>query len=205
MNAATEPDAAWRTLMTEPARYVHVGRLAACFGGAFSAGLCGRMLAVPRLAPRLSNIIASHYQLPPAADEEQFDAADRAVAVAPAQSLPEIARRAGAMYWSAAIANTVLARDVNALQSTVGEALCSFAVKHRDLAGPEQPLAPFDTLAERMTADGWHCFIAWCYAVDAAMGARTRLKLPLFDGSDAPPAATFANTGPAIIRRAAAS
>jgi hypothetical protein len=201
---ATEPDAVWRSFMTEPAQYIHAERLAHCFGGAFPAGLCVRMRATPRLASRLSSLIASHYELPPAAAEDKFDAADKAVALAPAESLTEIVRRAGAIFWSAAIANTVLARDVSALQSCVGEALCALAVKHRDLSGPEQPLAPFDTLAERVTADGWRCLAAWCDAVDPALGARTRLKLPVRDGLDAPPPSPFTEIGPAIIRRAAA-
>ena len=204
MNTATEPDAVWRSFMAEPARYIHAERLARCFSGAFPAGLCARMLAAPRLADRLSGSIASHYELPPAAAEDKFDAADRAVALAPVESLTEIVRRAGAIFWSAAIVNTVLARDVSALQSCVGEALCALAVKHRDLSGPEQPLAPFDTLAERVTADGWRCLAAWCDAVDPALGARTRLKLPVRDGLDAPPPSPFTEIGPAIIRRAAA-
>jgi YOP proteins translocation protein K (YscK) len=200
---ATESDAAWRAFMNEPVHYVDAERLAPCFGGALPAGLCGRMLAAPRLTDRLSGLIASHYQLPPPAAEEECDAADRAVAVAPEQSLSEILARAGVIFWSASIANTVLAPDVSALQSAIGEPLCSFAVKHRDLAGPERPLAPFDTLPERMTADGWRCFAAWCDATHPAIGARARLKLPAIEGLDAPPPEPFVNSGPAIIRRAA--
>lgn len=202
--ASTEPEASWPAFMTEPARYIDAERLARCFGGALPSGLCVRMLAVPRLSDRLSGVIASHYRLPPAAAEDQFDPADRAIGLAPAQNLPEIARRAGAIYWSAAIANTVLAREVSALQSAISETLCGFAVAHRELAGPEQPLAPFETLAERMSADGWLCLAAWCNAVDPAMGARTFLKLPAREGLDAPLAEPFVKLGPAIIRRAAA-
>jgi hypothetical protein len=201
---ATEPDVAWRAFMTEPVQYIHAERLARCFSGAFPAGLCERMRASPRLSDRLSGVIASHYALPPAAAEEKFDATDRDIAVASAQSLTEIVKRAGAIFWSAVIANTVLARDVSPLQSCVGEALCGLAIQHRDLAGPEQPLTPFDTLPERMTADGWRCFAAWCDAVDPAMGVRMRLKLPVLDGLDVPPAEPFTKIGPAIIRRAVA-
>ena len=204
MNAASEPEAAWRTLMTAPAQYIDAGRLAQCFGGALPASLCERLRAAPRLTERLSSAIASHYQLPPAASEDRFDAADRLVALAAPQSLPAIAKRAGAIFWSAAIANTVLAPEVSALQSSLGEVLCSYAINQRDLTGPEQPLAPFETLVERMTIDGWCCFVAWCNAVDPAIGARTRLKLPVLDGLDAASAEPFATIGPAIIRRAAA-
>jgi hypothetical protein len=204
MSAPAEPNAAWHILMAEPAQYIQPSLLAPCFGDGFPVGLCERMLATPRLAGRLSGVILSHYDLLPAKGEEHFDLADRIVAIAPPQTLPEIARRAGAIYWSATIANTVLAREVNALQSHVGEALCSFAIRHRGLAGPEQTLAPFDTLSERITADGWRCFAAWCAAVDPAIGIRTRLKLPPQNGLDASLAASFAESGPAIIRRAAA-
>ena len=204
MNTATEPGAAWRSFMAEPAHYIQAERLTRCFGGAFPASLCERILAAPRLTERLSGLIASHYELPSAAAEDKFDATDRTIALAPTENLTEIVRRAGAIFWSATIVNTVLARDVNALQSSVGEGICSFAVKHRDLAGPEQPLAPFETLAERITADGWLCFEAWCEAVDPAMGARAKLKLPVRAGLDAPPAEPFTIIGPAIIRRAAA-
>jgi hypothetical protein len=203
MNAANEPEAAWRVLMTEPARYIDAGRLAQCFGGALPASLCERMLSAPRLKERLSSLIAAHHQLPPAAAEDGFDAADRLVAVAAPQGLPVIARRAGAIFWSAAIANTVLAPEVSALQSALGDVLCSVAINHRELSGPEQSLPPFETLGERVTLDGWRCFAAWCDAVDPVIGARTRLKLPVLDGLDALPAAPFAKIGPAIIRRAA--
>jgi hypothetical protein len=204
MSAATEPGAAWRILMAEPAQYIEAGRLARCFGDGFPVGLCERMRATPRLARRLSDIITSHYGLLPAKREDEFEAADRAVAVASAQTLSEIARRAGAIFWSATIANTVLARDVSALQSYLGEALFSFAVKHRDLAGPEQALAPLDTMPMRITADGWRCLSAWCAAVDPAIGLRVRLKLPRLAELEASPAAPFTASGPAIIRRAAA-
>lgn len=203
MNAAADPDAAWRILMTEPAQYIQPSLLAPCFGDGFPVALCERMLATPRLTGRLSGMILAHYALPPATDAEHVDEADRAVAITPVKSLPEIARRAGAIYWSAAIANTVLARDVSALQSYVGETLCAVAIRHRDLAGPEQPLAPFETLPERIAADGWRCFAAWCEAVDPAIGARVRLKLPLPEGLDLS-GVPFTDNGPAIIRRAAA-
>jgi hypothetical protein len=203
MSAAAEPDAEWRAFMTEPAAYINPERLAGCFGGALPASLCGRMLAVPRLTDRLSQMIASHYRLPPPT-EDGVEAADRAIALAPVARLPEIASRAGAIWWAAAIANTVMARDVSALHAAVGEALCSFAVKHRELTGPEQPLTPLETLSERMTADGWRCFAAWCDTVDPATGARSRLKLPVLDALSGTLPEPLAKAGPAIIRRAAA-
>jgi hypothetical protein len=205
MTVATEPDAEWRAFMTEPAVYIDPERLARCFGGALPASLCGRMLAAPRLTDRLSQMIASHYRLPPPSTEDGVEAADRAIALTPVATLPEIASRAGAIWWAAAIANTVMARDVSALHDAIGEPLCSYAVKHRELAGPELPLSPFETLSERMTADGWRCFAAWCDSVDPAMGARTALKLPVLDALAGSLPEPLAKAGPAIIRRAAAA
>jgi hypothetical protein len=205
MNMAAEPDAGWRSFMTEPVAYIAPERLARCFGGALPAAFCERMLATPRLADRLSQTIVSHYRLPPTSAEDSVEAADKAIALTPTEAFPEIASRSGAIMWSAAIANTVMARDVSALHSAIGEALCSFAVTHRELAGPELPLAPFATLAERIAADGWRCLAAWCDAVDSGVGARARLKFPVLPILEAPLPAAFASAGPAIVRRAAAA
>ncbi len=194
--------AGWRVFMDMPAAYAEPGRLAACLEGTVSRAACARLLGTERLHPRLSALIARHYGLAAPLSPDTLDEADRAIALAPADRLAEIARRAGAIHWSASLAAAVLAREVEALHAELGEELCAFAIANRDLSGPRQPVEPLDGIADRIAVDGWRCLGAWCRAVPAAVGARVRLKLVAGALLDDAPDAPFAETGPALVRRA---
>lgn len=201
-DAGTETAVAWRSFIDNPAGYAAPQRLAVCFDGAISVAVCERMLGTERLQARLSALLVEQHALAglPADDSDDVD---RIIALASADDLDEVAFRSGAIYWAGALAGIILAQKAAALHEALGEELCAFAVANRDLAGPLQPLDPVEGIRERVLADGWRCLSAWCDAVPAAIGMRVRLKLPPGDLIDTTPPPSFAETGPAIVRRAA--
>ena len=196
-------DQAWRAFSDDLMATIDPQRLALCFDGHIATDLCARLKASMRLRERLAGIVSARFDLLPLLEDPGGSEGDKAVAMASPEVLLKIVSRAGAIYWSAAIANTVLAADVAALQKEIGEELCAFAVKHRDLAGPELTLPPRETLSGEFSDTGWCCLAAWCDAVDPAIGVRVRLKLPPHAILDAPPPEEFREHGPEIVRRAA--
>lgn len=203
MNEPRGGDQAWRSFIQHPIRTIDPDRLSLCFGGNIDPELALQIKASPRLRERLGRIVRDHYRLLPPPGTPPENEHDMDIALAPSDILTQIVPRAGAIYWSAAIANTVYAADVAALQAEIGEDLCNYALKHRDLAGPETGFASPGTAAERVAESGWQCLAAWCEALDPAVGARLRLKLPPTDAFDAPAPAALAQIGPKIVRRAA--
>ncbi len=203
MTGGRDADTAWRVFLAEPASYIHPSRLIAALNDELSADLCDSLRNCERLQGRLSGVIASRAALPDPAHTDVVDPQDRHVATASADELAAIIAGAGAVYWASAMAGAVRGQHVAALEGALGPELCRFAVKHRELAGPAQPLEPYETLRERVIADGWRCYEAWCDAVPPAIGARARLKSPAGgdEGRGADP--FFAKVGPGIIRRAA--
>jgi hypothetical protein len=202
---AAGPDhdpAAWRAFLDEPAATVDRGRLAGLFGGAIDEEAAGRLAASERLRRRLSDLILAHHGLATASPAEATAAADRRVALASAERLAEIARRAGAIYWAAAIARAVKGPVAAALRAELGEA-ATFALANRAHAGPAQSLEPLEGVAARIVEDGWRCLGAWCRAQPADVGVRVRLKLAARPALDDPPPPAFAERGPAIVRVAA--
>ena len=204
MSAAAEAETAWAAFMTEPVGYIEPGQLSRSLGGALSMELCTQLKDCERLHDRLSALILAGEGLAAWSERDLLSEEDAAIAVAPFPVLAAIVQRAGAIFWAAGMANAVRGADVAALQNALGEEQCRFAVKHRDLAGPEQPLAPFETLFERMIADGWRCYAGWCDALPSEIRPRARLKIPPGDAQRQPAPQPFLARGPAIIRRAAA-
>ncbi|TIO09358.1 SctK family type III secretion system sorting platform protein [Mesorhizobium sp.] len=191
----------WRSFLEWPADYAEPRRLAECFEGTIGEDACERMLRTQRLGPRLSALLLDHYRLD--ASMPEVEELDATIALSSAEQLEQTALRAGAIYWSDSFAGSILGHTTAALHEQLGEALCTFAMKHRDLAGPAQPLDPLDGIRDRVFADGWRCIGAWCHAAPASMGRRVLLKLPPDDLVDRLPDAPFADTGTAIVRRAA--
>jgi hypothetical protein len=192
----------WIVFVTQPALYIDASRLAECLDPQAGLDLCVRLKATARLEKRLSDRVRSHYGLAARIASEAVGDIDRAIALATAEQLTDLARRSGAIYWADSIANVVLAQDVEAIDAALGAPLCAFALDHRDLSGPVQPLEPFGQLHVRLMDDGWRCLAAWCAAQADGVGARVRLKLaasPLLDG---PIESPFDQRGPAIVRRA---
>jgi hypothetical protein len=194
----------WRAFMMEPAVYVDSAYLHACFGDSLSAEFCDRLRTSPRLQDRLSTLIREHYGLEWTAAETCGEI-DQAVALSSAERLAELALHSGAIYWSAAIANTVIAQDVEALGKELGDELCAFAMSHRDLAGPVRILESHDTLRSRIVEDGWRCLGAWRHLQPEGIAVRVRLKLSPTPAFDDHPLHPFDALGPSIVRRAASA
>jgi hypothetical protein len=193
----------WDQFESDPGAYIAAGRLLPCFDGKLPIGVCARLATSQRLRGRVNDLIHATYQLAPVGLAEACDEVDRAIALAPADALAEIARRSGAIFWSAAIANAIVARQVAALRAQLGEELHRFALAHRDLAGPPRSVEPITQVIAHIVRDGWLCMGAWCHAQSAAVGARVLLKLEPADGIDWTPQSPFADLGPGIVRRAA--
>lgn len=204
MNAAAEAETAWRSFMTDPIGYIDPERLRRSLGEGVPAGLSDRLRGCERLRSRLSALLLTSEALPDAVEPGAVAPEDAGIALAAPDMLAALTLRAGAIFWSASIANAVLGRHVAALQTALGEELCRFAVKHRELSGPEKPLEPFEDLRERVIADGWRCYASWCEAQPPAVGARARLKMPLGQDDGQPATPPYSTSGPAILRRAAA-
>jgi hypothetical protein len=193
----------WEEFASNPAAYVAAGRVVPCFDGALSPEACGRLAASPRLRARLNDLIQATYRLAPAGPAEACSETDRAIALAPASRLAEIARRSGAIFWSAAIAKAIVMSQLAALHEQLGGELHRFALAHRDLAGPPSSIDPIAEAGARVERDGWLCVGAWCHAQSEGIGARVLLKLTRDLGIDWTPESPFADLGPGIVRRAA--
>jgi len=195
----------WRTFMRQPAAYIDAARLAVCFDHQFSAELCGRLQGAGRLRERLSAHITTRYALAAPVEEDTVDKLDRDIALSPCERLADVVRRAGAIYWSNAIANVLLAEKVSQLHQQLGEAVCAFALVNRDLSGPHDVLEPVADAGARVAEAGACCFAAWCQSLCEPVAARVRLKLPPRQGFDGAPETPFAEIGASIVRRAAAA
>jgi hypothetical protein len=193
----------WEEFASNPAATIAAGRVVPCFDGALPPEVCGRLTASLRLRARVNDLIQTSYRLGPVGPAEAYSETDRAIALAPAGSLAELARRSGAIFWSAAIANAVMASQVNALHEQLDDELHHFALAHRDLAGPPRSIEPITEAGARIVRDGWLCLGAWCHAQSEAVGVRVLLKLAPDDGIDWTPESPFADLGPDIVRRAA--
>jgi hypothetical protein len=89
---------------------------------------------------------------------------------------------------------------VAALETELGEELYSFAIKNRDLAGPEREL-PQENIRSKVEEVGWTCLAAWCAALDPALDARVRLKLPPHQALETEVPAAIREKGVEIVRR----
>lgn len=192
---------AWDAFWELPALQADPKRLAACFDGAIGEEACEHMLQSERLRQRLSALLLDRLQM----GREPIDVsdADAVVALSDAEKLEQIAFHAGAVYWSASFAGSILGSTAARLHEQLGEPVYSLAVANRELAGPPQDLQPWDGLRDRVLADGWRCVGAWCHAVPTAVGRRVLVKLPPDELIDTPPGATFGEQGTAIARRVA--
>jgi hypothetical protein len=200
MTLTPDEEVNWQRFMTEPVSYTEGARLAACLG--VPAGLGQQLLASPRLHERLSDMIRAFYNLT-WIEPGECTPSDRTIALASADALRNLMERAGAIYWAGAIAGAVLTKDVQAIQDALGAELYAFALKNRDRSGTRQELAPFDTLATRISDDGWRCFSAWCDVLPKGVAQRVHLKLPFSSILDESPSSPFNTCGPEIVRRAA--
>lgn len=194
----------WATLMSRPAAYIDVSRLAACFGGTIGIRLCERLRNTGRLQNRLSAMISDFYALAAPLSPETVSLADQKVALLPLGKTGDLIRRAGATYWANTIANAVRADEVRRLRARLGEALYAFALANRHLSGPCRKLDLTDEVDVLIAEDGMRCFGAWCEQQPEAIGGRVRLKTPASPALDGGADGPFGEVGSAIIRGAVA-
>jgi hypothetical protein len=190
----------WATLMNRPAAYIDATRLAACFDGGVSVGLCGRLRDASRLQDRLSAMISDFYGLAAPVGMESVSPVDQKVALLAAEQTNSLIHRAGAVYWANAISNVVRAEAVRRLRDRLGESLYSFALANRHLSAPQRKLDLVDGADVQIAEDGVRCLAAWCQSQAEAIGGRVRLKRPSSPALEEATQSPFSDVGPAIIR-----
>ncbi len=181
----TASDQDWDAFVTNPAAYVDAGRLAACIDDAIAGPGCQLMLDTPRLARRLSALLASQFGLAPLSEDLANE--DRRIALAPKGDIEDMVMHTGAICWSGALAGAIGKEKVSAIHHQIGEDLFAFALANRDIAAPSRSLEPLETLAARMRDDGWRCMAAWCRAMPEPVSAWMKVKVPVGIDLDAEP------------------
>src|SRR5215470_11342398 len=157
--------------MNRPAAYIDVSRLSACFDDRINLRVCERLHGASRLQERLSTIISEFYVLAMPVGPEAVSPIDQTIALLPVARIDDIVRRAGAVYWANAIANVVRAEEVRWLHNTLGQALCTFALANRNLAGSPGQLELQDGADAQIAEDGLRCLGAWCQSQPEAVGS----------------------------------
>jgi hypothetical protein len=190
----------WDDFINRPVTYTHPMRLSVCFGGEIGPVGCARLLETRRMTNRISFRILKAYDLSDCAAPESAD--DLAIALASAEELQALARRAGAICWSNTLAGLVLARDADAMSKMLGDDVWMLALKNRDLGGPARSIDTVENAMTELENDGWRCLSAWCCAQGEGIGRRVRLKLPPNPELDVEPEGPIAQTGQEIARRA---
>lgn len=201
--ATTGDESHWRTFLHLPGGYAHPRRLAETLGGAVTPELCTVLQAEPRFAERLTALLEAAGLVPPAGAALDCPDVDRSIVVRAPDELTAAALRAGALYWADAIANVVLAPDVEVLRGSLDGGLIAFGLANR-AAGPQG--MRFDDLtgaAEVVARDGWHSFLAWVAQLPAAVAARLMLKFEDGAITPGPIPAPFGEIGPGLYRQAA--
>lgn len=169
---------AWRRFAASPATYVTPKRLAAAFDNAITADAGRRLLAIPRLEGRLSDLLCSRNGLSATLGQDAVPDADRPVLLLPPILLHNLLRLAGAVYFAGALSRIVLASEVRAIDKALGPGVLGRALTRRDLAGPAERLPATLDLTEQVDRAGWSCLLAWAAPLPAEIAARLRLQMP---------------------------
>ncbi|APF38713.1 hypothetical protein BOQ54_16440 [Chelatococcus daeguensis] len=199
----SEDESRWCAFLRLPGGYAHPQRLAETLGGAMTPDLCAALQAEPRFAARLTALLDTAGLVPPAGAALDCADVDRSIAVRGPHELTAAALRAGALYWADAIANVVLAPDVEALRRSLDGDLIAFGLANR--AAGAQGLR-FDDLtgaAEVVARDGWYSFLAWVAQLPAAVAGRLMLKFEDGAITPGPVPDPFGEIGPGLYRQAA--
>ncbi|MGX1789192.1 SctK family type III secretion system sorting platform protein [Bosea sp. NPDC055332] len=177
----THPDEAaiaWRRFVASPATYVTPERLAAAFDQAVTPEACRRLLALPRLEARLSDLLCSQNRLSATLGQDAVPDSDRAILLLAPVALRSLLRLAGAIHFAGSLSRIVLASEVRALDKALGSGVLARALARRDLAGPAEGLTVSTELIEQIDRAGWSCLLAWAASLPAEIGARLRLQMP---------------------------
>jgi hypothetical protein len=175
----------------ERIRVASANDLAALFEGGLQGELIEMLAASPRFAPRLH--AATERRLGELSAPEP--AAVAALALTPA-GLSDIVRRAGAVWYAAAIARIVDTSARRHLMAALGSDVYAIALEGRGLAPPAEAVVPpdRDDWAAAAMRDGACCWSAWRMLQLPAVASRLALV-----GCNVLPARIHEAFGPAII------
>lgn len=158
------------------------GRVAAALGLPLSDATRARLIATPRLAPRLLGLVARHEGLMPWQDE-LIDPQARWLMRLDQAGLRYAGLAAGALWHARSLRAMIMAKPRAQLLEALGEAVYGFAVAHVELAAEEGVIAEPEALLDAIGRDGTRCLAAWGEVLPAPAAPWFRLKLP----EDAPP------------------
>lgn len=191
--------AAWRRFAANPAGYVAPERLATAFDEAITPETCRKLLTLPRLEKRLSELLCARNGLSAGLGPEAVPDADRGILLLAPHLLHGLVRLAGAIYFSGALSRIVLANEVRALEKALGPGVFARAMTHRDLAGPADAPPAASELTSQIDRAGWSCLLGWAATLPDEIGARLRLQMP---GETLPLAGVTPKVGRPIIEAA---
>jgi hypothetical protein len=142
----------------ERIRVASANDVAALLGDGLQGELVEMLAASPRFAARLHAATERHLGELPAPEP----AAVAALALAPA-GLSDMALRAGAVWYSAAIARIVDTSARRSLVASLGPDVYAIALEGRGLAPPAEAVVPpdGDDWAEAAIREGACCWSAW--------------------------------------------
>ncbi|HUB45100.1 MAG TPA: SctK family type III secretion system sorting platform protein [Acetobacteraceae bacterium] len=166
------------TFLTDPGAWADAAFVAPLIAPGLQAETARRLLASPRLAPRASRWLAG---LLGHGDPEALPPADRALALAPAETLELVALCAGAVWHAPRVRALVLGADIAVLRERLGDEVRRFGLRHAALAWTSARSGAAEdanTLAEDIARDGSACLAAWIEALPDWAAARLRLKRP---------------------------
>lgn len=182
-----------------PGLYVHPERLREWLPD-LPAEIGQSLLGCSRLVPRLSRLIAQHYQLP---SLDRSESVDLAIAMLDLAALQRVSRLSGAIFHGRQL-RTQIARTVIAeLLSGLDDQAYHLAATYAELAPPldeSQESGSLPTGAS-ILQDGRRCFRAWLNAIPESIAKRVALKFPHdFETDSLPPECKL--YGPDIVRAA---
>ncbi|KAI95314.1 hypothetical protein T281_06230 [Rhodomicrobium udaipurense JA643] len=189
----------WADFDRSPISYIHPERSGEWFSD-LPQHLVASLSGNQRLRPRLSEMIARHYHLPPV--PAVASDIDHAIAALDARVLETIIAAAGAVWYGHAFAKTIDKASLAAVLALVDEKTYRFAVEHAELAPPTGDAIVSPPTADALNEAGRGCFIAWIEALPEWLGGRVALKFPAaFIASGA--LGDQQVYGPAIVRKCA--
>ena len=179
---------------------LNAGRLAGRIVPGLPASVAERLLASPRLGPRVAALV----QRVTTAAEPAIAAlppGDAALARGDATALDRATVLAGAVWQAGRIRSLLRAAEVAALEEALGAEARQVALAHGALAAAAPGDAP---LAEAVRVDGAVLLLAWREALPEAVVEALRLTWPLEEPALPEAGDPRLGAGPAIVSRIAA-
>ena len=165
--------AAIAAFLHDPGAWAEPAGAATLIAPGLQADTVRRLLRSPRLAARVSRLLAERLG---DGDPQWLDPIDCALATAPGNALETTALSAGAVWHARRVRALLLAADIAALCHRCGETARGAALRHADLAPNEPGGEPSADLAAEIVRDGRRCVAAWIDTLPAWAAGRVRLK-----------------------------